>query len=194
VLLDLLGGSDDEAPVIDDTSRIVLVAGAFRPEVTTTVLWLIDNFENMDIRCVRLQPFQIGERIIVSSEIMIPLPDAEQYRLGVQRKRREALETQKAKAKTGRLVPRLLKAHALAIGDTLYIRRTASRRTRPLPGQRTSRSTALRSPPPRGHGRCVGPTWTPARRSSFRRRCLPRGSSGASSSAMARSLAKGSTA
>ena len=124
-LLELLGGSEDEPPLIDDTPRIVLVAGDFRPEVTTTVLWLVDNFENMDIRCVRLQPFQIGERIVVSSEVIIPLPEAEQYRVSVQRKRREAIETQANKAKAGRLVPRLLEAEALAIGDILYFKRTA---------------------------------------------------------------------
>ena len=117
VLLELLGGSEDEPPVIDDTPRIVLVAGDFRPEVTTTVLWLVDNFENMDIRCVRLQPFEIGGRIIVSSEVIIPLPEAEQYRLSVQRKRREVIGTQTEKAKAGRLVPRLLEAGALKIGD-----------------------------------------------------------------------------
>lgn len=124
-LLELLGGSEQDPPVIDDTPRIVLVAGDFRPEVTTTVLWLVDNFENMDIRCVRLQPFQVGERILVSSEVIIPLPEAEQYRLSVQRKRREIVDTQAAKAKAGRLIPRLLDAGALAIGDTLYFRRAA---------------------------------------------------------------------
>ena len=69
---------------------VVLVAGGFRPEVTTTVLWLIDNFE-MDIRCVRLRPFVVGERTLVHSEVIIPLPEAEQYRLGVQRKRRHVI-------------------------------------------------------------------------------------------------------
>ena len=125
ILLELLGGSDEEPPVIDDTPRIVLVAGDFRPEVTTTVLWLVDNFQNMDIRCVRLQPFEIGGRIIVSSEVIIPLPEAEQYRLSVQRKRREVTEAQAAKAKAGRLVPRLLEVGALTIGDTLYFKRSA---------------------------------------------------------------------
>jgi hypothetical protein len=58
-LLELLGGSDDDPPTIDNTPRIVLVAADFRPEVTTTALWLIDNFD-MDLRCVRLQPFAVG--------------------------------------------------------------------------------------------------------------------------------------
>jgi hypothetical protein len=35
-LLELLGGTQDEPPLIDNTPRIVLVAADFRPEVTTT--------------------------------------------------------------------------------------------------------------------------------------------------------------
>ena len=97
-LLELLGGSDEEPPIIDATPRIVLVAGDFRPEVTTTVLWLIDNFE-LDIRCVRLQPFAVAERILVHSEVIIPLPEAEHYRLGMQRKRREVERVTEARSR-----------------------------------------------------------------------------------------------
>jgi alkylated DNA nucleotide flippase Atl1 len=117
-----MGGTEDDPPVIDDTPRIVLVAGDFRTEVTTTVLWLIDNFE-VDIRCVRLQPFQVGERVLVHSEVIIPLPEAEQYRLGVQRKRREAEEGVKLRARAGRLLPRLVEAGAIQIGQVLYFRK-----------------------------------------------------------------------
>jgi alkylated DNA nucleotide flippase Atl1 len=124
-LLELLGGTEDDPPLIDDTPRIVLVAGDFRPEVTTTVLWLVDNFEEMDIRCVRLQPFKVGERILVHSEVLIPLPEAEQYRLGVRRKRREVAREQEQKARAGRLLPRLLEAGALSVGQILYFRRDA---------------------------------------------------------------------
>jgi alkylated DNA nucleotide flippase Atl1 len=123
-LLELLGGSEDELPVIDDTPRIVLVAGDFRPEVTTTVLWLVDNFE-MDVRCVRLQPFAVGERVLVHSETIIPLPEAEQYRLGVLRKRKETEREHRERARAGRLIPRLLEAEALEIGQVLYFRRDA---------------------------------------------------------------------
>ena len=124
VLLELLGGSDDEPPTIDNTPRIVLVAGDFRAEVTTTVLWLIDNFE-MDMRCVRLQPFAVGERILVHSEVIIPLPEAEQYRLGVQRKRREVEREQQERTRAGRLLPRLIEAGAVEVGQDLFFRRDA---------------------------------------------------------------------
>jgi len=121
ILIDLLGGDEDAPPTIDSTPRIVLVAGDFRPEVTTTVLWLIDNFE-VDIRCVRLQPYEIAGRVIVSTETIIPLPEAEQYRLGVQRKRREVARDQEA-ARAGRLLPRLIDAGILEIGQSLLFRR-----------------------------------------------------------------------
>jgi hypothetical protein len=103
-LVELLGGTEDEPPLIDNKPRIVLVAGDFRAEVTTTVLWLIDNFE-MDIRCVRLQPFSVDGRTLVHSEVIIPLPEAEQYRLGVQRKCRQVEEEQEQTARAGRLLP-----------------------------------------------------------------------------------------
>jgi alkylated DNA nucleotide flippase Atl1 len=121
-LLELLGGSEDDPPRIDDTPRIVLVAGDFRTEVTTTVLWLIDNFK-IDIRCVRLQPFSVDGRTLVHSEVIIPLPEAEQYRLGVQRKRRQVEEEQEQKARAGRLLPRLLQADALKSGQVVYFHR-----------------------------------------------------------------------
>ena len=121
-LLELLDGSEDEPPIIDNTPRIVLVAADFRAEVTTTVLWLIDNFQ-MDILCVRLQPFSVGDRTLVHSEVIIPLPEAEQYRLGVQRKRREVEREQTTRAP--RLLPRLLEAEVLENGRVLYFRQDA---------------------------------------------------------------------
>ncbi|MGE3449452.1 MAG: MGMT family protein [Microbacteriaceae bacterium] len=124
LLVALLGGSEEEPPVIDDTPRIVLVAGDFRPEVTTTVLWLVDNYE-MDVRCVRLQPFAVGDRILVHSETIIPLPEAEQYRLGVLRKRKETEREHRERTRAGRLIPRLLEAEAIEIGQALYFRRDA---------------------------------------------------------------------
>jgi alkylated DNA nucleotide flippase Atl1 len=121
-LLDFLGDAEEDEPQIDDTPRIVLLAGDFRAEVTTTVLWLIDNFE-MEIRCVRLQPYLVGDRLLVHSETIIPLPGAEQYLLGVQRKRRKAERVQEQKARAQRLLPQLVEAEQVKVGQTLYFRR-----------------------------------------------------------------------
>lgn len=114
-----LGGTVEEPPTIDDTPRVVLMAADFRPEVTTTVLWLIDNSE-IDIRCIRLQPFQVGDRLLVTSDQLIPLPAAEDYRLGVLHKQREEKKAQGGRAQ--RLLPRLVEADLIDIGDVLIFR------------------------------------------------------------------------
>jgi hypothetical protein len=62
---------------------------------------------------------------VVDRQVIIPLPEAEQYRLGVQRKRRQVEEEQEQKARAGRLLPRLLEADAVKLGQVLYFRRDA---------------------------------------------------------------------
>ena len=77
----------------------------------------------MEIRCVRLQPYEVGDRILIHSETIIPLPGAEQYLLGVQRKRRQAERVQEQKARAQRLLPQLVAAEQIEVGQTLYFRR-----------------------------------------------------------------------
>src|SRR5262249_24598591 len=42
-------------------TRIVLVSGEFSKEITTAVLWL--NKLELDIRCIRMKPYNIGDRV-----------------------------------------------------------------------------------------------------------------------------------
>jgi hypothetical protein len=75
-------------------------------------------------------PFELksatkGKPNISHSETIIPLPEAEQYPLGVQCKRRQVERDHEQKARAGRLLPRLLEAGALEIGQILYFRRDA---------------------------------------------------------------------
>lgn len=57
--------------------RIVLVSENFSRELTTGVLWLRDN--DLDIRCIRLQPYRRGLEILVETNQIIPLTEAEEY-------------------------------------------------------------------------------------------------------------------
>jgi hypothetical protein len=69
-----------EAPAISSDVRIVLVSADFGRELTTTVLWL-NRFVGMDIRCVRLIPYQIDGRILLDIQQVIPLPEAGDYQV-----------------------------------------------------------------------------------------------------------------
>lgn len=64
-LIGVLGLPDDaEEPVISSDVRIMLVAADFGREITTTVLWL-NRFDGMDIRCVRLVPYEIDSKVLL---------------------------------------------------------------------------------------------------------------------------------
>src|SRR5258708_19051266 len=75
----------DEAVISRDV-RILLAAADFGREITTTVLWLNDVY-GTDIRCVRLSPYRLGDRLLLDVQPVIPLPDAEE--LTIQLRRRE---------------------------------------------------------------------------------------------------------
>jgi hypothetical protein len=68
--------------------RLVLVAAGFDREITTTVLWLNDVF-GLDIRCVRLIPYKVDNRVILDVQQLIPLPEASD--LTIQLRRRETV-------------------------------------------------------------------------------------------------------
>jgi hypothetical protein len=76
---------NDEAPVVSSDVRIVLVAANFSREVTTTVLWL-NRFDGMDVRCVRLVPYEIDSRVLLDIQQVIPLPEAGDYQVRFGRK------------------------------------------------------------------------------------------------------------
>ncbi len=79
-----LADAADEAAIATDV-RIVLVSADFGREVTSTVLWL-NRFEGMDIRCVRLIPYEIGGRVLLDIQQVLPLPEAADYQVRLRRK------------------------------------------------------------------------------------------------------------
>lgn len=78
-------GEDDEEPVISSDARIILVSADFGREITTAVLWL-NGFEGMDIRCVRLIPYELDERVLLDIQQILPLPEAADYQVRIRRK------------------------------------------------------------------------------------------------------------
>lgn len=77
----------------DPMPRIVLVAGNFQVGVTNTVLWLIQN-SDLDISCVQLTPYRVKDEIVVSANVLIPLPQAADFQVRLQEKRRKAAARQ----------------------------------------------------------------------------------------------------
>jgi len=74
------------------SQRIILVAGSFRKEVTSTVLWLL-NFK-IKMQCFKAIPFALGEQLFLTLEQIIPIKDAEEYTISMADKAQEDLSTQ----------------------------------------------------------------------------------------------------
>lgn len=60
----------------------------------TTVLWL-NQFEGLDIRCVQLLPYKVGERVLLDVRQIVPLPEATDYQVRVRRKERQRERAQR---------------------------------------------------------------------------------------------------
>ena len=73
--------------------RIVLASAEFSKELTTAVLWL--NERNLDITCVRLKPYEHGASILLDVQQIIPLPEAEEYRVRVREKQDRERESRR---------------------------------------------------------------------------------------------------
>jgi hypothetical protein len=96
-------GLDEDAgdePTVANQVRIVLVSADFGREITTTVLWL-NSFEQMDIRCFRLVPYDLDGRVVLDVQQVIPLPEATDYQVKVRRKEAER-ERARTRAADGR--------------------------------------------------------------------------------------------
>ncbi len=76
-ILDFLGWEEPDDDQFAQDVRIVLASAEFSKEITSSVLWLIEH--GIDIRCVRLKPYSLGERLVVDVQQIIPLPEAADY-------------------------------------------------------------------------------------------------------------------
>lgn len=88
VLLQFLGWEEDTDKRFAEAVSIVLVSADFSKEITTTALWL--NERGLDIRCVRLKPYEMDSRVVLDVQQLIPLPEAQDYIIQVGIKQREA--------------------------------------------------------------------------------------------------------
>jgi Domain of unknown function (DUF4268) len=83
-LLEFLGWEEPDEDLFARDVRIVLASAEFSKELTTAVMWL--NEHGLDIRCVRMQPYDDGSRLLVDVQQVIPLPEAAAYQVQVREK------------------------------------------------------------------------------------------------------------
>jgi hypothetical protein len=88
-ILSFLGWAEPQPDFAEDV-RIILVAANFSKELTTAVLWLSPQ---VDITCVRVQPYSLEGKTLLDVQVIIPLPETAEYQIKVRQRdeiRREA--------------------------------------------------------------------------------------------------------
>lgn len=83
------------------TQRIIMVAGSFRKEVTSTVLWLM-NYK-LRIQCFKAEPFKLDDKLFINFEQIIPMKEAEDYVISMANKTQEDISEQEV-TKTRHLI------------------------------------------------------------------------------------------
>ncbi|MEP6262478.1 MAG: DUF4268 domain-containing protein [Gillisia sp.] len=63
---------------LNKSQRIILVSGSFRKEVTSTALWLLNNYK-LRIQCFKITPYSLYDQFLLNVEQVIPVKEAEEY-------------------------------------------------------------------------------------------------------------------
>jgi hypothetical protein len=86
-ILEFLGWDAPREEEFAQDVRIVLAAANFSKELTTTVMWL--NERQIDVRCVRIQPYLFRGQLLIDVQQIIPLPEAAAYQIQLKEKAAE---------------------------------------------------------------------------------------------------------
>ena len=90
---EFLGAEDFGEIQLNQNQRIILVSGNYRKEVTSTVLWLLTNY-NLKIQCFKTTPYSFGEQTFLNVEQIIPVKEAEEFTIRMAEKAQEEKNTQ----------------------------------------------------------------------------------------------------
>jgi hypothetical protein len=77
-----------------NSQRLVLIAANFRKEVTATALWLLGH--GIRTQCFKVTPYAFGPELLLDIKQIIPVPEAEEFMIGISSKENEERSAQGA--------------------------------------------------------------------------------------------------
>lgn len=113
----------DWAPNLSDESlsppRVVLVAEDFGPVLTNTAMFLIE--QGLDLRLVRLQLYELGDTLAITTSQVLPVPEAEEFMVRPRSTAPTQRSTRAAAERRASIPQRLVAARVFADGEELRI-------------------------------------------------------------------------
>jgi hypothetical protein len=88
-IVEFLGASDFDEVLINEAAnqRLIFIAAKFRPEVTSTVMWLLEN--QIRLQCFKATPYQQADQLFLTLDQIIPTPEEAEFRVGISEKKKE---------------------------------------------------------------------------------------------------------
>lgn len=77
---------------IGNSQRLMMIAGEFRKEVTSSVMWLLNY--GLRLQCFKATPFKLQEQLFLNMEQIIPIKEAEDFVISMAKKSREEVGAQ----------------------------------------------------------------------------------------------------
>lgn len=77
---------------VGNAQRIILIAGYFRKEVTSTVMWLLNY--GLQLKCFKVTPYKMEDKLFLNFEQIIPVKDAEDLIIKMVQKQKEEISAQ----------------------------------------------------------------------------------------------------
>lgn len=110
IILEFLGWDEPREEEFASEIAIVLASAEFSKEIMTAIFWLSEY--DIDIRCIKLMPYKLGQEILLDIQQIFPLPEAADYQVRLREKEREE--------RRSRTQSRDLTRFQLMIGDKAY--------------------------------------------------------------------------
>ena len=89
LICDFLETEDFSEIELNSDDQIIMIAANFRKEVTSTAMWLLDH--NIKIKCIKVTPYELNGQVLLDTEQIIPIVDAEDYLIKIANKKQEEL-------------------------------------------------------------------------------------------------------
>lgn len=77
---------------IGNSQRIMMIAGEYRKEVTSSVLWLLNY--GLRVQCFKATPFRLEEQLFLNMEQIIPIKETEDFVISMANKSRDEVDIQ----------------------------------------------------------------------------------------------------
>lgn len=107
----------DDFEDITNKPRIILCSENFSQEITTTVLWLRQFV--VDISCIKFTPYKLENKIVIVPTKIIPLQEAKQYLIDIQKKQEEQASGRRKRQNTIRI---LIENNLVKEGQKIYLK------------------------------------------------------------------------